>query len=396
MYSCKNYSPKKHALLSGCLCHQGSRLILQVFSCKWELTHLLDSCVYCRLVVLITMQNFVVAGGTPGGLIAVISQPLSYVPASPGPWTTVLLDAQNSSPKPGSSITQYVWALVDRVNMTADGKPTPLVNATGRLAQVRLRPGSYQVGLLVLDSENNNAIAQKNFVVGPMAPPPPGEIPVEDMPPPSPSPSPNPAEQQPPVIPQLAAPLEGESGGRVNLPAISDPNNDPVDVKWDIKLDDQVIKSGAGSVVSLQNVPPTVGERLYTIVVTASDGSLTATGTYGLKVKKGTGPAPPPPVPPPPAPTPLQIDLRLPSLTLSQDAVLEIDAGSTGVPFRNLSSFDYKWSLRSRGTGQTVTTKEGQHVSLPLEDAESLQLVLQVTEPRTNKSTSGTSNIKVG
>jgi hypothetical protein len=270
------------------------------------------------------------------------------------------------------------------------------VNATGRLAQVRLRPGSYQVGLLVLDSENNNAIAQKNFVVGPIAPPPPGEIPVEDMPPPSPSPSPNPAEQQPPVIPQLAAPLEGESGGRVNLPAISDPNNDPVDVKWDIKLDDQVIKSGAGSVVSLQNVPPTVGERLYTIVVTASDGSLTASGTYGLKVKKGTGPAPPPPVPPPPAPTPLQIDLRLPSLTLSQDAVLEIDAGSTGVPFRNLSSFDYKWSLRSRGTGQTVTTKEGQHVSLPLEDAESLQLVLQVTEPRTNKSTSGTSNIKVG
>jgi hypothetical protein len=75
--------------------------------------------------------------------------------------------------------------------------------------------------------------------------------------------------------------------------------------------------------------------------------------------------------------------------------VLEIDAGSTGVPFRNLSSFDYKWSLKSRGTGQTVTTKEGQHVSLPLEDAESLQLVLLVTEPRTNKSTSGTSNIKV-
>ncbi|KAF6263504.1 hypothetical protein COO60DRAFT_1635124 [Scenedesmus sp. NREL 46B-D3] len=312
-------------------------------------------------------QNFVVAGGTPGGLIAVISQPLSFVPASPGPFTTVLLDAQNSSPKPGSSITQYVWAIVDRANLTAEGRPTPIVNATGRLAQVRLRPGLYQVGLLVLDSDTNNAIAQKNFVV-----------PLEDMPPPSPSPSPNPAESQPPVIPQIAAPLEGESGGRVNLPAISDPNNDPVDVQWDIKLDETVIKSGAGSVVSLQNVPPTVDEQLYTIVG-----------------QEGTGPAPPPPIPPPPAPTPLDIDLRLPSLTLSQDAVLEIDAGSTGVPFRNLSAFEYRWSLRSRGTGQTVTTQEGQHVSLPLVDAESLQLVLQVTEPPTNKSASGTSNIRV-
>eukprot|EP00882_Tetradesmus_deserticola_P005769 GHRQ01006074.1.p1 GENE.GHRQ01006074.1~~GHRQ01006074.1.p1 ORF type:complete len:256 (+),score=31.74 GHRQ01006074.1:72-770(+) len=133
-------------------------------------------------------QNFVVAGGTPGGLIAVISQPLSYAPASPGPFTTLLLDAQNSSPKPGSSITQYVWAIVDRVNLTADGKPTPVANVTGRLAQVRLRPGAYQVGLLVLDSDNTNAIAQKNFVAGPMPRPPPGEVPVQDMPPP-PSPS---------------------------------------------------------------------------------------------------------------------------------------------------------------------------------------------------------------
>eukprot|EP00882_Tetradesmus_deserticola_P014840 GHRQ01015792.1.p1 GENE.GHRQ01015792.1~~GHRQ01015792.1.p1 ORF type:complete len:191 (+),score=21.95 GHRQ01015792.1:90-662(+) len=142
-----------------------------------------------RLLILSNpAQNFVVAGGTLGGLIAVISQPLSYAPASPGPFTTILLDAQNSSPKPGSSITQYVWAVVDRVNLTADGKPTPVANVTGRLAQVRLRPGAYQVGLLVLDSDNTNAIAQKNFVAGPMPRPPPGEVSVQDMPPP-PSPS---------------------------------------------------------------------------------------------------------------------------------------------------------------------------------------------------------------
>ncbi|WIA36853.1 hypothetical protein OEZ86_008104 [Tetradesmus obliquus] len=111
-------------------------------------------------------QNFVVAGGSPTGTaIAVISQPLSYTAASPGGLTTILLDAQNSSPKPGTTITQYIWALVDRVNLTADGKPTPIVNATGRLAQVRLPPGSYMVGLLVLDSSYGNTIALKNFIV---------------------------------------------------------------------------------------------------------------------------------------------------------------------------------------------------------------------------------------
>ncbi|KAF8065479.1 hypothetical protein HT031_003080 [Scenedesmus sp. PABB004] len=329
------------------------------------------------------VQNFVVAGGTEGGLIAVITQPQSYVPASPGGWTTVLLDAQNSSPKPGSTINQYVWAIVDRVNLTTDGKPTPVANATGRFAQV---------GLLLLDSANNNAIAQKNFVIGPMPPLPPGQIPYTDNPrPPAPPPSPRPGEQSPPEIPALVAPLDGESGGRVALPTITDPNGDPVDVKWDLKSGDAVVRSGAGSVVSLLNVPP----GSYTILVTASDGRLTSTGTYELRVRRGTVPAPPPPPPPPPAPVPLDIDLRLPSLTLSQGAVLEIDAGSTGVPFRNLTSLTYRWALKSKATGQTVVAKEGQHVSLPLDEAESLALSLNVSEPRTSRTASGASNLKI-
>lgn len=101
-------------------------------------------------------QNFVVAGGSPTGTIAVISQPLSYAPASPGGATSILLDAQGSSPKPGTSITQYVWAVVRLPSKAA------VANATGRLAQVQLPRGTYQLGLLVVDSAAGNAIAQKN------------------------------------------------------------------------------------------------------------------------------------------------------------------------------------------------------------------------------------------
>jgi hypothetical protein len=283
-----------------------------------------------------------------------------------------------------------VWAIVDRLNLT-DGKPTPVANATGRFAQIRLQPGSYQAGLLVVDSSGGNAIAQKNFQVGPAPPLAPGEIPINPDVVPSPSPSPSAGADQPPVIPPLVAPLDGETGGRVTLPSIEDPNGGQVDVKWDLKEGDSVVRSGAGSVVSLANVEP----GSYTILVTATDGRLTSTGSYSLRVRRGTGPAPPPPSPPPPPPPSLDLALRLPSLMLSQGAVVEIDAGSTGVPFRNLTAFQYRWALKSRATGQTLTTREGQHVSLPLDEAESLQLLLTVTDPRLKASTNGTSNLRV-
>lgn len=330
-------------------------------------------------------QNFVVAGGIEDGLIAVISQPLSYVEASPGGITTVLLDAQGSAARPGATITQYLWAIVHQENQTA------VTNASGRVTQVRLQPGLYKVGLLVLDSQANasTAMAQKNFQVGPAPPLPPGIIPFDpDAPVPSPPPAPA---QQPPVIPPSAAPLQGESGGRVSLPSIVDPNGDPVIVTWDLRQGEDVIRSGAGSVISLVAVQP----GTYTILVTASDGALTATGEYQLVVRRGTAPAPPPPAPPPPAPAQLVLDLRLPSLTLTEGAGLEIDAGSTGVPFRNLTLYRYRWSLVAKASGQTVATRDGQHVTFVLDTADSLQLLLNVTDPTTGASTTGTSNLRV-
>jgi hypothetical protein len=43
--------------------------------------------------------------------------------------------------------------------------PNKQPNTTGRVAQVRLPPGSYQLGLLVLDSSAGSAIAQKNVLI---------------------------------------------------------------------------------------------------------------------------------------------------------------------------------------------------------------------------------------
>ncbi|WIA16632.1 hypothetical protein OEZ85_013295 [Tetradesmus obliquus] len=65
----------------------------------------------------------------------------------------------NSSPKPGTTIRQYVWAVASMPDRQS------VANATGKVAQVRLPPGSYMVGLLVLDSSYGNAIALKNFIV---------------------------------------------------------------------------------------------------------------------------------------------------------------------------------------------------------------------------------------
>jgi len=81
------------------------------------------------------LQNFVVAGGSPNGTIAVITLPLSFVRGSPGQSTTLTLDAQNSSPRPGTTITQWVWAIITLPERRA------VTNATGRITQVRLRPG---------------------------------------------------------------------------------------------------------------------------------------------------------------------------------------------------------------------------------------------------------------
>lgn len=87
------------------------------------------------------VQNFVVAGGSQNGTIAVITLPLSYVRGSPGQTTTLTLDAQNSSPRPGTTLTQWVWAVITIPDKRA------VTNSTGRITQVRLRPGASRARL---------------------------------------------------------------------------------------------------------------------------------------------------------------------------------------------------------------------------------------------------------
>lgn len=96
------------------------------------------------------LQNFVVAGGSPNGTIAVITLPLSYVRGSPGQSTTLTLDAQNSSPRPGTTLTQWVWAVITLPDKRA------VTNATGRITQVRLRPGVCQVSTRFYQSNQHS------------------------------------------------------------------------------------------------------------------------------------------------------------------------------------------------------------------------------------------------
>eukprot|EP00775_Hariotina_reticulata_P011235 gene11235-11384_t len=314
-------------------------------------------------------QNFVVAGGTVNGTLAVIAQPLSFVEPSPGGLTTVLLDAQGSAAKLGATLTQLVWAVI-----TLPGKQ-PVANGTGRVTQVRLPLGQFQIGLLVLDSSSANAVAVKDVLVGSVVPPP------ED------------SGAGPPVapdIPVLDAPLEAETGGRVNLPSITDPNGDPVSVTWDLRQGDRVVKSGAGAVISLANISP----GLYTILITADDGSLTATGSYQLRVLGSPGsPAPGPK--PPPGPPPLVLDLRLPSLALAQGCLLQIHAGSTGVPIRWIGNYTYSWRLLDKASGQVVIRKAGADVQMRLSEAGSFQLELKVADPTSSATATAVSNLKV-
>jgi hypothetical protein len=97
--------------------------------------------------------------------------------------------------------------------------------------------GQYQIGLLVLDSSGGNAVAQKNIEVGP---------PVND-----------PRKQpRPPIIPEIDGPLEAEAGGELLLPAITDPNNDPVNVVWQIRQNNKLVKEGTGGNLVLDGVAP--------------------------------------------------------------------------------------------------------------------------------------------
>lgn len=92
----------------------------------------------------VASQIAVIGAGRPDGLIAVIAQPNSWLPAASGKddQASVTLDAAGTQPSPGNTLTQWVWAVI-----TLPDK-SPIRNTTGPLATVELPAGEYQVGLL--------------------------------------------------------------------------------------------------------------------------------------------------------------------------------------------------------------------------------------------------------
>lgn len=88
----------------------------------------------------IATNTFLIGAGRADGLIAVIALPNSYIPASPGGNTTVRLDATGTTPSPGNTLTQYVWAVISLPDKQ------PVANTTAASSSVQLPPGEYQVG----------------------------------------------------------------------------------------------------------------------------------------------------------------------------------------------------------------------------------------------------------
>jgi hypothetical protein len=87
---------------------------------------------------------------------------------------------------------------------------------------------------------------------------------------------------QAPVIPKLKGGLTAKTGDRVNLPSITDPEGNSVNVSWKIRRSGKgIIRTGVGGVLTLTKIPG--GD--YTVVVTATDGSqASSTAIYHLKV----------------------------------------------------------------------------------------------------------------
>jgi hypothetical protein len=312
--------------------------------------------------VLLTVQDsgglestmdkvFVVGTASASGTIAVISQPLSVIPANPAPGknTTIILDAAGSTPSPGATLSQYVWAIIALPDQSVQG------SANGRVARAQLRPGQYQVGLLVVDSNAQNVVAKKNITVGD------GGSGITNL---------------PPTIPAGLV-LNGVSGGSVTIPGITDPNGDLVTIQWEIRENGQPLESGIGSVVTLQDVE--AGE--YELAITATDSKgARSTGTATLRVSPGEGGAGGGRPPPPPPPS-LRLPLRLPSLTVAQGTLLEVDAASAGVPLADISKYTYDWTLQDSATKAVKTTQNNTQVFRNvLRDVGQFDLTLTVTE----------------
>lgn len=320
-------------------------------------------------------KNFVVGSGNANGTIAVITFPNSFQASNPnGPRSTIVLDAQGSTPALGSTITQYLWAIITLPQKTS------AANATGRVTSVSLPNGNYQVGLLVIDSNNGNAIAKKNFTVGASA-----------LPRPTPG-TPGTGGgggggASPPVIPVGLA-FTGPTSSSVQITGVTSPEGNPVTLTWKLQPSSgtNTIKTGTGATVSLVGVQP----GSYNLQLTANDGrGGVSTGVARLTVTPAGGPGPGP------APKASTSNLRLPSLSLSQNSIMEIDSASAGIPLSKRNQYVYKWALVRKTTRQPVSVLFGPVGRFDLTSADSYELQLNATDNSSNMIQRAVSTVRV-
>lgn len=284
-------------------------------------------------------RDFVVGYRAASGASAVITWPPELVQAaSANGVTTVALDASGSAAaSSGATITQYIWAVVDQATRTAAG------NATGRLTTVNLPPGSYQIGLLVMDSQGHTASARKDFTVGSGT----GVI------------------NNPPII-RAGMTYNGTVGGVLQITGITDPDGDNITVTWAL-LDQSTgqTATGTGFTILLANL--TAGPHL--LLITAKDGKGgETTGTAAVTVlpkpgttvssTSGTSGQRLPNLSPKPAGTKATIK-QLPDLELPQGAVMELDAASFNLLPIGAKLDSYVWEMTVHGTGEPMATVYG-------------------------------------
>ncbi|KAF6256391.1 hypothetical protein COO60DRAFT_1702340 [Scenedesmus sp. NREL 46B-D3] len=165
-----------------------------------------------------------------------------------------VLDGSGSAPASSrGTISQYIWAVVSMPNKQ------PVANATGRLTTINVPAGSYQVGLLVADSDGNTATARKNFAT-----------------------SSTPAGANSPPVVKAGLAFSSTMGGSLKIAGVSDPDGDVVAIMWAL-MDQATGKTtqGKGDTVSLAGQ----AAGRYLLLITAKDGrGGEASGTAAVTV----------------------------------------------------------------------------------------------------------------
>jgi hypothetical protein len=338
-------------------------------------------------------RDFVVGSRDASGAAAVITWPPALVQASTGSGlTTIALDGSGSAPAwNGSTISQYIWAVVSMPNKQ------PVANATGRLTTIVLPAGFYQVGLLVLDSDGNTATARKNFAIS----------------------STSSSVNSPPIV-KAGLTFSGTAGGSLKITGVTDPDGDAVAVTWAL-MDQATGKTlqGKGDAVSL------VGQAAgsYLLLITANDGrggetSGTAAVTVLSKAGTAVPPAaattlpsstsssssgarlPAPPLPPPAASSSVSTAAgvaaikKLPAITLPRGAVLELDADSFNLLPASAKVDAFVWELTQRSTGEQVATVYAKLGRFELSAVDTYDLRLTAYDTK-GKAYSSTGSVKV-